>query len=369
MSDSILKLVPDELRRIGAYEVPRPAGVRAKLDANEHPFPLPPEVSEALARELAEVELNRYPDAGCAELRALLAAEHQIEEGAIVFGNGSDELLHLLCAVFARPRSPGARPAILYPAPTFSVFRIAAIGVGLEPVEVPLTESFELDEAALERSLSERRPNVAFFARPNNPTGTLWPSATVARLARRHPDVLFVSDEAYGDYGGESALPLLKELPNLVVLRTLSKIGLAALRVGYLVAAPELAAEVNKVRGPYNVGSLNQRAACFLLARHRELLRGRCAEVVSERERMAEEMGRLSGVRVFPSQANLLLFRVGDPESGAATRLWRRLVEQGILVRNLDTPGPLAGCLRVTIGTPEENRLFLEALEEALGEL
>jgi len=361
-------LARDELRRAAAYQVPHPPRVRAKLDANELPWPLPPEVAGELGRELAAVEVNRYPDPDHAELRAVLAADLGVAPDWLLIGNGSDEIIQLLVSCFARPRPGRARAAVAFPSPTFSVFRAAALAAGCEPVEIATDpeRDFALDAAALDRAVAQARPNLVFLARPNNPTGTLWPSSLVAELAAAHPDVLVVSDEAYAAYAGDGMVARTAELPNLVVMQTLSKIGLAALRVGMLIAAPELLAEVHKVRSPYNVGALNARAAIWLLRGHRELLLARCAEVVRERERVAAALAALPAVRPFTSRANLILFRIGQPGDGRATAAWQAMCDRGVLVRCFDRPGPLSGCLRVTIGTPEENDLFLAALGDAL---
>lgn len=366
MSDSLRELVPEPLRALEAYQVPRPANIRAKLDANESPFGLPPAVAAALATELATIDLNRYPKADCPELREVVATTLGLPPQSLVFGNGSDELIAFLIAAFSRPRPGAARPSILYPVPSFVVYRIASLAGGADPVEVPLTASFDLDVEAVERTIAERRPNIVFFALPNNPTGTLWPYDDILRIARNHPDMLVVSDEAYADYGGESLARHIDALPNLVVMRTLSKMGLAALRVGFLSASPVVVAELEKVRHPYNVGTLNQHAAAWLLSRHGDLLRDRCREVVREREALAAALADLPGVRVYPSQANLLLIRVGTPGDLRAAELWKALAERGVLVRNFDRPGPLSGCLRITVGTPEENLLLLTELRAAL---
>ena len=363
----LLERIPDGLRALSAYSVPTPSGIEVKLDANEHPYALSREAREALAAELAEVDVNRYPASDCGELRELIAGELAVDPQALVFGNGSDELISFLVAALSKPR-PGADAAsILYPVPTFVVFRLACLSHGARAVEVPLSPDFELDADAMNEAIERDRPNVAFFARPNNPTGTLWPRAEIARLARAHPDVLFVSDEAYDDYCGDSMVGELASMPNLAVMRTLSKIGLAGLRIGFLCAAPELVRELEKVRTPYNVGSLNQRAAVWIMRNLRDELRAQCEEVARERDAVFDELSALSGVRPFPSRANLILFRVGESGDGRAAEVWRGLCERGVLVRNLDHPGPLAGCLRVTIGTPSENRRFLDALRTALG--
>ena len=347
-------LVTAGLRGMTAYHVPRPEGIRAKLDANELPYALPPEVARALAAELATVAIERYPEADAAPLRPVVARHLGVAPESIVFGNGSDELITMLCAAFGAPRPGRAQAGVLYPVPTFVVYRIAALAHHLEPVEVPLGEDFTLDEAAVERAFAEARPNLAFFALPNNPTGTLWSPEVVLGLARRWPDTIVVADEAYIDYGGRTLVEHAGAVPNLVVMRTLSKVGMAGLRCGFLTAHAAIVRELEKVRAPYNLGSLPMRAAAWLLEHHGEALRAHAREVVAERGRVAVALAALPGVRVFDSEANLLLVRVDG-----ATAVWQALAERGVLVRNFDRPGPLAGCLRITIGTREENDLLL----------
>ncbi len=363
---TIADLVTRGIRGLVAYHVPRPDGIRAKLDANELPYGLPAEAAAALGRELAEVALNRYPESDPVELRAVVADELGVAPGSLVFGNGSDELIALLCAAFAEPRTGRSRASVLYPDPTFVVYRIAALGHGLDPVEIPLDDEMELDFELVDDALTGAAPNLAFFALPNNPTGTLWPPEQVAALAARHPDTLFVSDEAYIQYGGRTLVPRLAELPNLVVMRTMSKIGMASLRIGFLTAAPAIVRELEKLRMPYNLGSLNQRAAVWLLRHQRAWLMDRCRELLAERERLAVALRGFPELKVFPSEANLLLIRVGRGGDGRAAATWKALAARGVMVRNFDRPGPLAGCLRITPGTPAENDLLLAELPAAL---
>jgi len=364
---ALAELVNPGLRPMAAYHVPRPAGVVAKLDANEMPFALPRELAEALGADLARVALERYPLADGGRLREVLAAEVGVAPAQVTLGNGSDELIALIIAAFCAPRPGAARAAVLYPWPSFVVYRIASIANRAEPVEVPLAGDFTLDFAKVEAAVARHRPNVCFFALPNNPTGSLWSPDEVAALAERHPDVIVVSDEAYLAYGGRTLAPRLADLPNLIVMRTLSKIGLAGLRIGWSAAHPQLAAELEKVRPPYNLGSLNQRAALWMLEHARDWLEARAREVIVERARLATALAAMPGVRVFPSEANLLLIRIGAPLDGRAGQVWQALAGRGVLVRNFDQPGPLAGCLRITIGTPAENDRLLEALAAVLG--
>jgi histidinol-phosphate aminotransferase len=346
--------VPEAVRATTAYHVPVPPRVIAKLDANELPYALPPALRAELGRVLAEVAIERYPDPAARRLRAVLAGQLGVAGAQLVFGNGSDELISLVCSAFAAPR--GARPAaILYPVPTFVYYKFAAIMRGLEPIEVPLTELFELDEAAMIRAIDEHRPSVVFLALPNNPTGTLWRMGFAAELAARYRDIAIVSDEAYLAYSGATSLPVLAAHPNLIVMRTLSKLGMAGLRVGFTISSPALAGVLEKLRPPYNVSALDQRAAEFLLEHAADWCTARAAEVVAERARLAAALaGR--GLEVFASEANLLLVR-----TTGATALWQRLADAGITVRLFDA-GRLAGCLRITVGTPAETDALLDAL-------
>jgi histidinol-phosphate aminotransferase len=255
-----------------------------------------------------------------------------------------------------------ARPAaILYPAPTFVYYKLAAVARGVEAIEVPLDARFEIDEAAIERAIETHRPSVVFLALPNNPTGTLWRMSFAVELAARHRDIAVVSDEAYVAYSGQTNLSHLAAHPNLIVMRTLSKVGMAGVRVGYTVSTPAIAQLLEKVRPPYNVSSLDQRAAVFLLQEAGGWCAARAAEVVRDRAMLAAAIANLPGTDVFASEANLLLVRFG---AGRAAQIWQGLADRGVVVRNFDRPGPLAGCLRITVGTPQENQWLIDALRE-----
>jgi histidinol-phosphate aminotransferase len=259
----------------------------------------------------------------------------------------------MLCNAFAGP--------ILYPVPTFVYYKLAAVARGLPVIEVPLGPRFELDEATLARAIVEHRPSVVFLALPNNPTGTLWRMDFALELAAAHRDTVIVSDEAYVAYSGRTSLPALDQHPNLVIMRTLSKVGLAGLRVGFTISAPAIADVLEKVRPPYNLSSLDQAAAVFALREAATWCLARAADVVEERVKLAAALAPYGDV--FESEANLILVRFG---AGRASTLWQGLADRGIVVRNFDTPagGPLAGCLRITVGTVEENALLLAALAE-----
>lgn len=338
--------VPPALLAGAAYHVPRPPNIVAKLDANELPYPLPPELRGMFAAALAEVDLHRYPDPNATKLRAIVAAEHGVAPEQLTFGNGSDELIALLINAFAGP--------VLYPSPSFVYYKLAAIARGVPTVEVPLSPRFELDEPAVHAAIARDKPSVVFLALPNNPTGTLWRMDFALELAARYRDTVIVSDEAYAAYSGKSNLDALASNPNLVVMRTLSKLGLAGLRVGYTLASPAIAALLEKVRPPYNLSSLDQRAAELMLVEGRDWCAARAKEVVAQRAVLAAGLAKHG--EVFPSEANLLLVRFTD-----ARATWQKLADAGVLVRLFDA-GPLAGCLRITVGTPEENARVLSSL-------
>jgi histidinol-phosphate aminotransferase len=352
-------LVRKPLRGARSYHVPsHPNAI--KLDANEAPYPLSPATIESLAREV-HADLHRYPDAAHSRLRAVMAERLGVDGSELMFGNGSDELIALLCATFAEPRGKEKVARIAYAVPGFVVFRTAALAHGLEPVEVPLGKSFQPDEEALLTAVAEKKPNLVFLATPNNPTGTVWPRSTVAKLLVQHPDVITVVDEAYIMYGeAKSCVDLALTHAHCLVLQTLSKMGLAALRIGILVGKREVLAEVEKVRPPYNLNTFSQRAAVKLLTEHRQELEARYDEIKQERQRLHDELGRIPSVTVFPSGANFVLMRVAE-----ARQLHEALVERGVLVRLFDA-GALAGCLRVTVGTPDENGWLLDAVRAAL---
>ncbi len=344
----LLARVPEALRASAPYHVPKPARVDVKLDANELPFALPDELRARLSAELGAVALERYPDPRAHRLRQLVSTSLGVTPAQLVFGNGSDELISMLCSAFPGP--------VLTPSPTFVYYRIAAIARGLPIVEVPTTARFEIDEDALARAIEAERPSIVFLALPNNPTGTLWRRDLAVELAARHRDTVIVSDEAYHAYSGYTNLGSLAAHPNLVVMRTLSKIGFAGLRVGFSISSTAIADTLEKVRPPYNVSALDQRAAEIALEHAITWSTERAAEVVAQRGVLARELA-IRGLEVFASEANLILVRTPD-----AAAVWKRLADAGVAVRSFGSSGPLAGCLRITVGTATDNATLLSAL-------
>ena len=348
----VAAVVRPEIRALTAYAVAKADGL-VKLDANESPFPLPGEVRAKIAAAIADVPFNRYPDGGAGDVAAALRARLGLPDGLdLILGNGSDELIQIIALALARP---GA--VVLAPEPTFVMYRMSALYAGMRYVGVPLAADFTLDSAAIQAAIERERPALVFLASPNNPTGNLFAAADVERILRAAPGLVVV-DEAYGAYANESFLPRAREFANLLVLRTMSKIGMAALRLGYAVAAPEWIAELNKVRPPYNLNALTQAAARVLLAEG-PLLAHHAATVKAERTRLTAALSALPDVTVFPTQANFVLMRVPD-----ADRSFAALRAAGILVKNVHGSHPaLLQCLRITVGTRAENDALVAALK------
>lgn len=337
-----------------AYSVADARGM-IKLDAMENPYPWPGMLQQQWLNSLGNLELNRYPDPSAQDLVQLLRETHGIPgDAGCILGNGSDELIQMLIMAVG-----GSSRPIVAPLPSFVMYEVLARTLGAEFIGVPLQDDFALDMPALERVLLERRPALLFLAHPNNPTGLCYPESEVMRLIKLNPGVTVI-DEAYAPFTDRSFLPLVGGYPNLMVMRTLSKLGLAGLRLGYLAATREWTDALERLRLPYNINTLTQHSARFALE-HRAALEDQARTIRCERDRLTEALGRLPVVaRVFPSEANFLLFRVKD---GQADELFYGLRERGVLIKNVSRQGGLlADCLRVTVGSPEENTAFLDAL-------
>ncbi|GIX22870.1 MAG: histidinol-phosphate aminotransferase 1 [Caldimonas sp.] len=344
-----------DVQGMHAYAVQDSTGM-IKLDAMENPFRLPPRLQQALGERLGAVAINRYPGARIDTLRQALAHHAGLPEGcALMLGNGSDELISLLamaCDV------PGA--TIMAPVPSFVMYPMSAQLQGLKFVGVPLTDTFELDETAMLRALEAHQPTLLYLPYPNNPTANLFDDRIVQRLIEAAPG-LVVIDEAYQPFASRSFIDRLGQHEHVLLMRTLSKFGLAGVRVGYMMGAARLIAQIDKVRPPYNVSVLNAEAALFALEHADEYAR-QAAVLREERARLIQALGSLPGVTPFPSEANMVLVRV--PE---ADRAFAGLKQRGVLVKNVSRMHPLLrDCLRLTVGTPEENQRLIAALRESL---
>jgi histidinol-phosphate aminotransferase len=346
------KLIRPEIRALAAYHVADAEGM-VKLDAMENPYPLPAALRRELAEVLARVDLNRYPEPTGKKLRELLASKMEVPPGMeLLLGNGSDDLIQMISLALARP---GA--VAMYPAPTFVMYSLNAVFTGMKGVGVPLRADFSLDADAFIERMRAEKPALVFIAYPNNPTGVLYPEDKVVEIIRACPGLVVV-DEAYHVFARKTFMPRLVEFANLVVVRTVSKLGLAGIRLGYMAGRPEWIREFNKVRQAYNVNVLTQTAALFMLERL-DVLEEQAARIRGDRALIGEAIAALPGTRVFPSEANFFLVRVRDADA-----TYEALRRQGVLVRNLH-PG-LDNCLRINVGTPDENRILLTALREAL---
>ena len=345
-------LIRPEILALKAYQV-GDAENMVKLDAMENPYPLPEQMRRQLAQVLANTELNRYPEPTGKKLRELIARKMQVPAGMeLLLGNGSDDLIQIITMALARP---GA--VMMYPGPTFVMYAMNATFFGMRAVSAGLREDFSLDRQAFLAAMGEHKPALIYLAYPNNPTGVLYPEEDILAILHAAPG-LVVLDEAYHVFAQKTFMQRLGEFPNLLVLRTVSKLGLAGIRLGYLAGRPEWIRELNQVRQAYNVNVLTQAAAIFVLERL-EVLEEQAAIVRGERAGLATALAALPGVTVFPSEANFFLIRVPD-----AARTFEALKSQGVLVRSLH-PG-MGNCLRVTVGTPEEKRILLNAMREAL---
>ena len=350
------EIIRDEILALKAYHVPASAGM-VKLDAMENPYPLPEPLRASIAQITAAAPINRYPDPEGAELKARLREVFAIPPATeLMLGNGSDELIQVLALAVARP---GA--VVLGVEPSFVMFRMIATFAGARYVGVDLREDFQLDAERLLAAIEEHRPALTFIAYPNNPTGNLFDEGLIARVIEAAPGIV-VLDEAYHAFAGKSFVDSSWRYPNLIVMRTVSKLGLAGLRLGALVGPSAWLEELAKVRLPYNVNTLTQLVACEVL-RHDDVLTDQASAIKLERGRLARELGRLPGIMAYPSDANFVLFRT----TSNAERVFDGLKKRGVLIKSLHGSHRLLdGCLRVTVGTPDENSAFLGALAQTL---
>jgi histidinol-phosphate aminotransferase len=355
LPELIGRCIRQDVQSMHGYAVQPSAGL-IKLDAMENPFRLPEPLRRELGARLSEVAINRYPGARVDELRSALARHVALPEGyELMLGNGSDELISLLAMACDVPGG-----CVLAPLPGFVMYEMSAALQGLRFVGVPLTADFELDEAAMLAAVAEHRPSIVYVAYPNNPTANLFDDAVIERVIEAAPG-LVVIDEAYQPFASRSWMDRMARHANVLVMRTLSKFGLAGVRLGYLMGPKALIAEVDKVRPPYNVSVLNAEAGLFALEHADEFAHQ--AEVLrSERARLMQALAAMPVLRPYPSEANMILTRAPD-----AAALFEALKQRGVLVKNVSKLHPLLhNCLRLTVGTPQENDTMVAALESSL---
>ncbi len=352
------KVIRQDVQSMHAYAIQDSRGL-VKLDAMENPFRLPDALQKELGARLGSVAINRYPTNCVADVIAALSRFVALPAGCkLMLGNGSDELISLLamaCDI------PGA--TLLAPVPGFVMYAMSAQLQGLNFVGVSLTERFELDEPAMLAAIEVHRPALTYIAYPNNPTANLFDEGVVERIvaAVGAQNGLVVIDEAYQPFSSRTWMHRAGSLPHVLVMRTLSKFGLAGVRLGYLAGPAALVDEIDKVRPPYNISALNAEATLFALA-HADEFERQAAVLRDERERLQREFAAMVSVLAFPSEANMILVRVADSRA-----VFEGMRERGVLVKNVAAMHPLlANCLRITVGTPEENARMISALRASL---
>jgi histidinol-phosphate aminotransferase len=356
--ESILSRLRPEVRAIHAYSLEaRSAAV--KLDQNENTMDPPEPIQRGIEEALSRLSVNRYPPTKPAELKEALAGLNDWSADGVLVGNGSNELLQMVALSTLEP----GRKAVL-PSPSFAVYSLVVRVLGARLVEVPLRDDLSYDIDRFLATVEREQPSLVFLCAPNNPTGSALGTQDVERIAEGCPGMLLV-DEAYFEFGGSASRELLPRFRHLVICRTFSKaMGLAALRIGYMLAHPEVASELAKAQLPFSLNSFS-RAAALVVCRHYGLVRARAEETVKERDALFEKLAVLPGIHPYPSKANFILFR-SDAGSEA---VFAGLLKRSVLVRDVSAYPKLSECLRVTVGTAEENERFVNALRETLEEL
>ena len=355
---SIQDLVRPEILELSAYPVPDATGY-IKLDAMENPYPWPEAMLDEWTHRLRDVAMNRYPDPSARQLTERLKTAMSVPEGqSVMLGNGSDEIIQIMAMALAKP---GTKMMALEPG--FVMYSMIARFVGMEYIGVPLNaEDFSLDLEKTVETIKTHQPELVFIAYPNNPTANAFDAMSIEKIVEVAEGVVVI-DEAYQPFAEDSFMGRLGRFPNMLVMRTVSKLGLAGLRLGMLAGAPEWLTQFDKVRLPYNINVLTQHSVDFALSHLPEFER-QAAQIRADRRQLCEALSSLEGVEPYPSRANFILFRV--PE-GRAAELFERLKERGVLIKNMSKAGGvLSHCLRVTVGTAEENKAFLEALKSSL---
>jgi len=349
-------LLRKELQKLQAYHVPNTEGF-IKLDAMENPYAFPAELKQQWLQVMQQVSLNRYPDPQAEALKQVLRQAFNLNDKfGLMLGNGSDELIQLLVLAIAKP---GA--CVLTVTPSFSMYKLIAEFIGVRVIEIPLqAETFDLQTEQICKSIKENNPALLFLACPNNPTGTLWPQSEVEEIVRQS-NGLVVLDEAYAPFADYSMMELVEKYSHVLLLRTVSKMGLAGLRLGWLYGAQQWLNELNKLRLPYNINVLTQASAEFAL-QNIAVFNQQAARICQQREMLISALQNIDAIKVYPSQANFVLIKTLTKN---ADEVFQFLIENKIMIKNISAQALLENCLRVTVGTDAENEAFLKALVKA----
>ena len=362
LTDKIKTFIRPEIRALSAYHVPDP-GDMIKLDAMENPYQWPDDLVDQWLEVIRDVELNRYPDPSARVLKQHLRESMDVpDESEVLLGNGSDELIQMIMMAMAGKGADGKQHAVLSVEPGFVMYKMIATFMGMPYVAVPLEDDFSIDESKFLAAIKEHQPSVIFLAYPNNPTSNLFDEQTIRNIIDVAPGIVVV-DEAYHAFAEKSFMPMLAEYDNLLVMRTVSKMGLAGLRLGLLAGKADWLNEFDKIRLPYNINILTQASAEFAI-KNRHVLDQQTQQICIDRDGLFKELSEIKNITAYASQANFILVRVED---GQADRIFNALKEQGVLIKNLNPAGGLlANCLRITVGTDEENKALLEQFKAAL---
>ena len=357
LKDQVAQWVRPEIQALSAYHVPDASGL-IKLDAMENPYRWPADMVEQWLQTLQQAELNRYPDPSASALKESLRQAMAVPtEADILLGNGSDEIIQMVLLALAVPGQ-----TVVSVEPGFVMYHMISTFAGMNYVGVPLQADFSLDQNALLAAIEKHQPAIVFLAYPNNPTGNLFNAAEIEEVIGATPGLVIV-DEAYHAFADDSFMPKLMSYDNLLVMRTVSKMGLAGLRLGLLAGPPAWLDEFDKVRLPYNINILTQVSAKFAL-QHAEVLNTQTEQIKKDRGLLEQALQQIEGLTVYPSRANFILFRVPP---GQAEQIFEGLKAKGVLLKNLDKAGGLLkDCLRVTVGMAEENTAFITALKQVL---
>ncbi len=371
LQNMILSHIRRDVQSMHAYAIQDSAGM-VKLDAMENPYALPPALQAQLGERLGRLAINRYPGTRSDDLKTALRSYAQIPEGyGLMLGNGSDELISLLAMACDTPAPTGSGKLsggkILAPLPGFVMYAMSAQLQGLQFIGVPLTADFELDERAMLAAIDTEKPAITYIAYPNNPTANLWDEVVIKKIIAATAEYggIVVMDEAYQPFSSKSWMTHLHAAPeanaNVLLMRTLSKFGLAGVRLGYMTGPAALINEIDKLRPPYNISVLNCECALFALE-NKEVFAAQAVEIRSQRAMLLEAIAKISGAKPIKSDANMFLVRVAD-----AAKAFAGLKQRGILVKNVSSMHPLlANTLRISVGTPHENQQLLAALQETL---
>ena len=349
-----------EVLELSAYHVVDASGF-IKLDAMENPYSWPRDLVDEWLELLSQCQPNRYPDPSASKLKsAIRACNHLPDSAELLLGNGSDELIQILLMAVA-----GSDAVVLAPEPTFVMYQQIARCLGIRFVGVPLVESdFSLDIDAMLKALKHYRPTITFLAYPNNPTGNLFSESDILEILESAPGIV-VLDEAYAPFAGNTFVPKLQLFDNLLVMRTISKLGLAGLRLGFLTGSRTWIDQLDKLRLPYNINVLTQISAEFALSNY-AIFEAQTHRICEDRNLLFDQLKTMEGLTVYPSQANFILFRL---DKANADQVFAALKRFGILIKNMSSAGGvLSDCLRVTVGTPDQNNRFINALQKILKE-